>query len=68
MAEAVIDTLPDDERESVRLGTSAIRDYMAAGKDSATTPVKKKTKASQKTFGGQTKEVGSGQEHGLFGT
>lgn len=47
MVEAAIDTLPDDERESIRSGTSAIRDNMAADENSAT-PVKKKTKASAK--------------------
>ena len=56
MAEAAIDTLPDDERESVRSGTSAIRDNMAADEASATTPVKKKTKASAKPSAAKPKK------------
>ena len=56
MAEAAIDTLPDDERESVRSGTSAIRDNMAADEAGATTPVKKKTKASAKPSAAKPKK------------
>ena len=41
MAEAAIESLPDDERESVRSGTSAIRHRMA-GEDSVASPALKR--------------------------
>ena len=56
MAEATIESLPDDERESVRSGTSAIRHRMA-GEDSVALPaLKKKAKTPAKSTASKPKK------------